>query len=199
MHVKFPRERLESAFKGRSLDAIGPDWEDLEGLWRVALSGRCRSVLEYGSGCSTAVLGLAMVETGGRLVSLEGDLRWWQETIKIVEGLELWPWVMCIGCSYRREPGGVAFSAIGGEWDMIYVDGPPVEEGEVNAILSRSSIVVVDGREGTQSALESHLEGYDHVRDRDQGIWISKRRGRHRGAYRMLAGEGIRGSEVAAL
>ena len=184
--MKFQRKELEALFEHRPADAIPPDWEDLRNLHRIVVNAGCERILEYGSGCSTVVLGKA---TEGMVVSLEGDIGWWKETCGLVARASLWDRVLCVGSSYFRDDENqvVSFAAMGGVFDLVYIDGPPVGEGEVNGIMSEAKIIVVDGRDHTQGVLLEELEGFDYVSDRDQGIFVRKEDGRHRAAYRLFA------------
>jgi hypothetical protein len=149
-------------------NAIPPDWCDLRFLYEQTLARKPRSVVEFGSGCSTVVIAQALVGNGrGHLYSIESDEHWAEVTASYLAS-EHRQVCSIHHCPIIEEngPRGAALrytSVPKVEADFVYVDGPelseayPVSSDPLDMQLSANCFVVIDGRKPTFNFLRRNL------------------------------------------
>ncbi len=161
----------------RPAEAFPPDYADLWFLYRTVRRRRPRLVLEFGSGCSTLALALALHENrgeggpAGRLVSIDSDPYWTESTRgALPEGSREY-------CEILHRP------AVETEWngtpvfrhsdlpqlepDLVYLDGPPLTPERKVAVdvldledrFRPGFLLIVDGRWANAMFLREHLRG----------------------------------------
>lgn len=169
---------LHTFVAARTHDAHHPDYADLAYLWRQVVTRQPRRVLEYGSGCSTLILALALQRTGrpGDFLSLETDPVWAEQTLKALPStVRHWcqvvvsPLVAAISGDVR----GFAYAAQPHELvpDLIYLDGPgftvahaalqtyyAVDLLDLEPRLRVGCRLVIDGRAAQTAFLRQHLQ-----------------------------------------
>jgi hypothetical protein len=109
-------------------EALTPDYEDLWFLYRIIRERRPAAALEFGSGCSTAVIGAALAENGGgHLWSIEGDERWAEATRHALPAA-LADVVTVVHAPVReddRDIAGWSYAHVPDvDPDFLYLDGP---------------------------------------------------------------------------
>ncbi len=127
--IRLGQEGLLGLLEQRPSNALRPDYDDLWRLYRNISSRKPSQVIEFGSGCSTLIIGEALRRNGlGKLLTLETD-RHWADSI----AAEL-PWflrsiVTVKLCTVEPVPhwkdrmwrlAGVPYMPV----DFIYLDGP---------------------------------------------------------------------------
>ncbi|HEV7372061.1 class I SAM-dependent methyltransferase [Arenibaculum sp.] len=161
-----------SVFANRPPDALDPDWYDLGFLYRSVRERGPTTVLEFGSGCSTAVIAQALVDnrTHARFVSLETSEHWAEVTRS-----SLSPEHARI-CTVVHAPPVESMHDGAAVWrhanlpdiapDFVYLDGPPltverpvaVDLLDLEATMPSGCLVVVDGRRRNAEYLRDHFE-----------------------------------------
>lgn len=168
---------MREFLQARPPQAFPADYADLWFLYRTVRSRRPRVVLEFGSGCSTLALTLALrdnLEGGGpagRLVSIDSDEFWAESTRTALPGP-------------AREHCEVLYRpAVETEWngtpafrytdlpqlepDLVYLDGPPLTPERQVAVdvldledrFRPGFLLIVDGRWANAMFLREHLRG----------------------------------------
>jgi hypothetical protein len=103
---------------------------------------RPRRILEVGSGTSTAVLAAGAAAHGAELVTLEHEPRWYGRTRALLDRLGLADGVdlRLAGLAPRRCADGNDHlwyaTELEGEFDFIFVDGPPRSSGRAGVLFS---------------------------------------------------------------
>jgi len=121
---------LEEFTQARSDDSYEPDYVDLWLLYRHVRTVRPRLILELGSGCSTVVMGTALLQNGqGRLCTVEPHAKWADSTNASL------PRAIRASCTVNYSAGTVCdsgkqkskrFADLPTDSpDMIYIDGAP--------------------------------------------------------------------------
>ena len=126
-------------------------WQALESIWATLRQETPATVLEYGSGISTALLAVYALESGSAVKSYDSDDAWCGATIRFLECKGLDRWVSCefAGGELRKEtaqfvmwdydknplrvdlmPIAFANLAVGG---VMYVDD--MQSGEIRAMF----------------------------------------------------------------
>jgi hypothetical protein len=132
-HLRLARTNAGAAlraFAGRQPPgAFKPDYSDLRFLYEAVRSRRPTTVLEFGSGCSTAVIAAALRENGhGRLWSVESDEDWARVTEAALPD-DLRPLVTVVyapAVEEDRDVPGWSYAHVPDvSPDFVYLDGPP--------------------------------------------------------------------------
>jgi hypothetical protein len=139
-------------------EALHPDYEDLWFLYRAVRERRPENVLEFGSGCSTAVIAAALAENGkGHLWSVEGDEMWADATRRALPR-SLEPVVSLLHSPVReddRDVAGWSYATLPDvDPDFVYLDGPVLTNERPIAFdpldlehrFRPGFVMVVDGR-----------------------------------------------------
>jgi predicted O-methyltransferase YrrM len=157
--------------RGQPPGALRPDYSDLLFLYRLVRERRPTTLLEFGSGCSTAVLATALRDNHhGHLWSVEGDEQWARATeealpevlqpfVTVVHSLVLEDDRDVLGWSYERIPPI--------DPDFVYLDGPPhtperkvaFDVLDIESRFRPGFVLVVDGRGRNAYYLRDHLTG----------------------------------------
>ena len=155
--TEFDRELFESVFERRSHAALAPDWDDLQFLWKFCVSRKIRTVVEYGSGCSTAVFAHALqtIAENGFCWSVESSPQWSKETMAML--LSNWHHRVHIVIADAPVVEVMGRKAYEYQWyppivpDLIYIDGPELIHADVtiNPVECPAQFVIVDGRSKT--------------------------------------------------
>ena len=150
--------------------ALRPDYADLWFLYRLVRKRQPRVVLEFGSGCSTVILGYALRDNGGgRLYSVECDPGWAQVTdASMPDDLRR---IVDICSSPLEEvvmhgvPGYRHVEVPPVRPDLLYLDGPPLQPERQVAVdplefedrFPPGFLMVIDGRQANVEFLARHL------------------------------------------
>lgn len=164
------RNIIQSFTDLRPADAIPPDWEDLEILWNQLNIVYPQSVLEFGSGCSTILIGWWLKQTWGvtnyNFVSVETDLVWAARLPFIIPGTRIFiPSTRDIEKSVLP---GDEFKAVRIHGiplivrpDLVYIDGPDVSHDDFKTTYSpqmqNAEVILIDGRLECRDALSTVL------------------------------------------
>ncbi|MGI9306589.1 MAG: hypothetical protein ACR2P5_04715 [Gammaproteobacteria bacterium] len=184
--------RLQKLFALRPSVAFPPNWSDLENIWRLLNETQPTTILEFGSGCSTAVIWLWLQRNkpGGCFFSLESDPIWYAANQHMIAEM---------GMLYREdyEPrGGLLFSPVETRSppflhytyqplesaDFVYIDGPALHErsrvvDNVADLHPLPECVLVDGRPWQVEMLRAHLlQTHEMEADDDAFRAVFKRR-----------------------
>ncbi len=156
--------------------AIPPDFDDLWFLYRLIRTRRPKTVLEFGSGCSTAVIANALQHnSSGHLYSLEVDPVWAQWTRRCLAP-SLMPWVdlqvsRLTRTTYRNIAVFRHLDIPAISPDIVYLDSPPltadcrvaVDPVDLELRLKPGSTLIVDGRRANVAFLQNHLRHRYHI------------------------------------
>ena len=177
-HSQLRRRGYAGLFLAAPEDALRPDWADLWFLYRTVRARRPRCVLEFGSGCSTAIMASALAENArdggepGHLYSVESSAAWADVTRRYVPEparpyctLLVTPVVTAAGVKGIRVLRHATVPDV--RPDLVYLDGPPLTaEARVADDLLRLEdqlaarcFIVVDGRKENALFLRRHLRG----------------------------------------
>ena len=162
----------------RSAGGLKHDFQPYKLFQLTRLLERCRptSMLELGSGSSTAVFASHIREHGGRLTSVDESASWLENSMKLA-GIQ--PDSKCFEMLHLPAKVGtfkdiacVGYGLLAQEeFDLIFVDGPSLKfdgikrKDAINDDVFRIAdfcpprMIVVDGRYATVRALEQHLHG----------------------------------------
>lgn len=176
--------------------AFPPDCADLWFLYQTVRRRKPRTILEFGSGCSTVILAQALWENRqeadgtSRLHSIESDPSWRDVTVHALP-----PHLQDI-CDVRYSPvrevdyeGTPAFRYVeiseSVRPDMVYLDGPPLTSERQVAIdlldleerFSEEFCLVVDGRWRNVLFLKRYFKR--RYRIREYGWSLNHSRNRH--------------------
>jgi hypothetical protein len=173
---RLERLGLNELFRARPADAIKPDALDLMFMYDLVTRNRISRVLEFGSGCSTAVLAEALRRNraSGRcgsvaLLSVETDARWADATQQLLSGeLASICSLQTADLSVSRDYDEPAYLHDGlppFEPELIYVDGPPLNDSirvAADALLYEKglkpgALILVDGRVANVNFLRRQL------------------------------------------
>lgn len=162
----------EQIFKQRPVDALPPDYRDLEYLFDYVYprvqDGRISSILEFGSGCSTRVLFDIRILSRKiySLTSLENDIEWYEineEWLFNKSIIEFCPierklinnqWTF----RYTNRPIGMI--------DFIYLDGPELTDQiritsdplDYEPFFTKNFSMIIDGRHETVQFLSQNFK-----------------------------------------
>lgn len=157
--------------RSRPADAIRPDHVDLWLLFKLVRRRKPETILEFGSGCSTVVLGAAANQNGvGHVWSVEATQKWADAnrdalpaTIRECVTLVYTPAVE----DDRDVPGWIHEDVPDVQPDFIYLDGPPLRPGlgrwvafdvaDLEARFRPGFVMVVDGRKKNVDWLLANL------------------------------------------
>jgi predicted O-methyltransferase YrrM len=151
--------------------AFGPDYSDLHFLYQLLRERRPETVLEFGSGCSTAVIATALRDNRrGHLWSVDGDADWARATEEALpEGLRAFVTVVhspvleddrdVLGWRYEHVPEI--------DPDFVYLDGPghtrerkvAFDVLDIESRFRPGFVLVVDGRGRNAHYLRDNLAG----------------------------------------
>jgi hypothetical protein len=169
-------------------------------LWRILESTRPRSIVELGSGTTSAVFALWASRTASSYLAFEHDTHWASVTEDCLKRCELLDGVLSrirfVSSRVRDDHRATGFvEAIGLDADFIYVDGPPcrlanghkVPNDDVTRLFDAGGlprVIVVDGRVETVELIRSHPRGSRYqffpsfVYSLRRGNWLSAIAGR---------------------
>lgn len=150
---------------------------------------RPQRVLEAGSGVSTALLARYAALTGAEVVTLEHDPRFLRQTAALLERLALRRAVdlrlAALGPVRCNSDGPVRWyrPLPEGEFDLVFVDGPPQQVGRAGTLPSVASQLSADGelwlhnghRQHEQDCLRSWRGTFQFdatLVEADKGAWI---------------------------
>ncbi|MDP6564267.1 MAG: hypothetical protein QF578_05525 [Alphaproteobacteria bacterium] len=162
-------------FDARPADAKPPDWSDLWFLYAMVRARRPKSILEFGSGCSTIVYAQALADNTaegapGFLHSLDADPHWGQVTI---DSMPAHLRDVCRVTATERVPADIDGTKV---WrfrdvpdvtpDLIYLDGPaltPERRAAIDVLDLEDRFppgfrLLVDGRSYNCALLERHFK-----------------------------------------
>ncbi len=161
----------------RPADAFAPDWADLWFLYRAVRERRPQTVLEFGSGCSTLALALALrdnhvsTQSSGRLLSID-SVEFWAETNRKAMPAELRGFhqilhrpVRC--CTHQGTPCFRHLNLPDVRPDLVYLDGPEltpecrvaVDVLDLEERFPPGLLLIVDGRWENAMFLKRNLRG----------------------------------------
>lgn len=161
------REAVERFCENRPDFALKPDWSDLEHIGRLLVEHRPEVILEYGSGCSTALFCEYARAENKKGLSLEADPLWFAENVRALKNIQgNWRVVFSpvqasgqMGLRYLYHPSI--------QPDFVYVDGPWLvftEEYVADVLDFRPppKVILVDGRDTQAAVIQSVLgDAYD--------------------------------------
>lgn len=164
--------RAYSAFADASQS--GADRQPFKGrdLWRILQAAAPRSIVELGSGTTSAVFALWAKRTGASYVAFEHDPHWASVTENCLRRVDLLDAtntsVKHVPSRVRHDRGATGFIApLPLEADLVYVDGPPcrlddgrkVPNDDVTRLLDaggQPQVIVIDGRLETVDLIRAH-------------------------------------------
>lgn len=155
------REAVEIFCEGRDADAFAPQWGDLEHLADLVEQRRPFIILEYGSGCSTAVFKHYARLYDLNLVALESDPFWHVENRKCLSRLAgraalLFAPIVNYGGGF-----GLGYTVSpDARPTFVYIDGPPTLtqfDFNYDALSLRPfpETVVIDGRSAQTNVMHA--------------------------------------------
>jgi hypothetical protein len=155
----------------RPKTSIPPDFPDLWYLYQTVRKRKPRTILEFGSGCSTAVLAKAVIDNGqGYLISVDAEPHWAESTAKAlpssVRGVYEVIYSPVVEVEYQGTPGFRHAKIPNVAPNYLYLDGPPLTPERQVAIdvlemehhLPSDFFMVVDGRRQNTEFLRKHLK-----------------------------------------
>jgi hypothetical protein len=164
--------RAYSAFAKASQS--GSDRQPFKGrdLWRILEAAAPRSIVELGSGTTSAVFALWAKRTGASYVAFEHDVHWASVTENCLKQVDLLDAgnsrVKHVASRVRHDGGATGFTdPLPLDVDFVYVDGPPcrLEDGrkvpndDVTRLLDAGGlpqVIVIDGRLETVDLIRAH-------------------------------------------
>ncbi|MBA3347677.1 MAG: class I SAM-dependent methyltransferase [Actinobacteria bacterium] len=163
-------EPLERFHDAQPEGALSPDLADLWYLYAVVRDRRPETILEFGSGCSTAVLAAAVRENGvGHIWSLDADEGWAGVTAGSLPA-ELRNFVTVVHTPVVEEdrdvPGWLHRDVPDVSPDFLYLDSPPLtseravafDPVDLEARFVPGFAMVIDGRHRNATYLREHLQ-----------------------------------------
>lgn len=139
--------------------AFPPDYADLWFLYRLVRRRRPSAVLEFGSGCSTVILGYGLRDNGGgTLYSVDADPHWTavtKETLpEELRGIVKVTYSPVQALELYGVPGWRHVQVPDVAPDFLYLDGPPLSPERAVAVdpldiedrFPPGFVLVVDGR-----------------------------------------------------
>ena len=162
---------LQQFLAARPTEALPPDYTDLWFLYRTVRKLKPTALLEFGSGCSTAVLAAAIHRNrAGHLWTVEAVERWADATEAALPD-QLRPLVTVVYSPAREDnrdvPGWSHTVLPDVEPDFLYLDGPPLRPGSKRHVafdpldleprFKRGFVMVIDGRWKNAKYFRSHL------------------------------------------
>ena len=182
-----PQEFIDNwtrIFENRIDDALKPVWRDLWFLHNWVKTRKPQTILEFGSGCSTAIMAHALWHNRkGWIDSVEDGLGWVKENEKIIQ-----PYLSSIVNFYycpiliEKYNGEVVFRYHGSfpaGPDFIYLDGPilykecgiTINPLELEFSFPKGFTMIIDGRGPTvEFYLRNFRRRYRWVRIKDTDI-----------------------------
>jgi predicted O-methyltransferase YrrM len=136
---------------------LSTDWplaaEPLIELNYQALASR-GDVLEFGSGLSTLVLGLALAGTDRTVHALEHDALYFQQTSRMLQAFEVPNVILHYAPLVPQEDGTVAYGVddLSAQFGLALLDGPPRRYGRLGAVKPfaqqlAGAVLVIDDAE----------------------------------------------------
>jgi hypothetical protein len=164
----FVAKRPKGSFK--------PDYADLWYLYKMVRKRKPRTVLEFGSGCSTVVLAKALYDNqshsncSGRLYSVDADARWADSTASCLPGFlgsvcEI-SYSPLLETEYEGIPALRHAKIPDVVPNFIYLDGPPLTPKrqaacdivEIEGKFPSDFFLVIDNRQENTRFLRRHLK-----------------------------------------
>lgn len=187
-------EGMPELISGRNDAALLPEWADLLNLYQLVRAHRPRTIMEFGSGCSTVVLAHALRRNRdefaieGRLHSMERDAGWLDVSRRALPD-DLRSFVEFHYLADAPYPLGGVDNAVhpvapGIIPDMIYVDDvggpdrhlPTADPAVLDRFATDGLVIVVDGRPKAVEHLQTGLTaGYRYAYNPTHGYSIFKR------------------------
>jgi hypothetical protein len=208
---KFTKEHtpeLENAYEVfASASQSGASRQPFKGrdLWRILESGRPRSMVELGSGTTSAVFALWAQRNHAAYVAFEHDAHWAHVTEDCLRRAKLLEQagsnVKHVSSRVRADGQATGFvDTLPLEADLVYVDGPPcrlptgekVPNDDVTRLLDAGGLprtIVVDGRLETVDLIRSHRRGSEYrffpsfVYALRRGMWRAALAGREHSVF----------------
>lgn len=190
------QRRYLELLTSRPQEAFPPNCADLWFLYQTVRRRKPRTILEFGSGCSTVILAQALWENRreandrqGRLYSIESDAHWRDVTARCM------PSHLADLCDIQYSPAGeVDYGSVPAFRhttvpdvvpELVYLDGPPLTEERQVAIdlldleprFTPGFCLVVDGRWKNVLFLKRHLKR--RYRVSESGWSFNHSRNRH--------------------
>ena len=146
----------------RPKEALAPEWTDLWFLYQNVRASNPRTILEFGSGCSTTILAQALADNGrtdSSLISIDAEAHWAEVTRKsIPPHLQRLVQVHHCAAVPVNYEGTLAWEHAGlpaVEPDFIYLDGPAltaerqvaIDVVKLEAGMPAGSVIIIDGRD----------------------------------------------------
>jgi hypothetical protein len=169
----------------RSPTTIPPDFADLWFLYKTVRYRKPRVILEFGSGCSTAVFAQALADNqalssqhSGYLYSVDADLYWFKDTAKSMPShLKNFYEIIHSSLLHVDYEGTPAFQHANVPDvipNFLYLDGPALTKERQVALdvllmedkLSADFFMVIDGRKTNTEFLKRHLKRKYAIRER---------------------------------
>ena len=170
--------RAYDAFSEASQSGAGRQPFKGRDLWRILEMTRPTSIVELGSGTTSAVFALWAERTAASYRAFEHDAHWAAVTeqclrrVNLVEGVE--PRIKHVASRVRHDGAATGFvDPLPRDADLVYVDGPPcrlengqkVPNDDVTRLLDaggRPRVIVIDGRLETVDLILAHPRGSEY-------------------------------------
>lgn len=164
----------------RPKEALAPEWTDLWFLYEHVRAANPRTILEFGSGCSTTILAQALADNGrpdSSLMSIDADAHWAGVTRQAIpphlQRLVQVHHCPAVPVDFNGVPAWEHAGLPAVEADFIYLDGPALTAERQVAVdvvkleprLPAGSVIIVDGRDVQVEFLRKTLKRrYDFSR-----------------------------------
>jgi hypothetical protein len=161
----------------RPRGAFNPDFADLWFLYRMVRKRKPRTILEFGSGCSTVILAKALFDNRrdapahvGYLYSVDADPAWTEATARSipssVRDFCAVSYSPVLEVEYSGTPGFRHARIPDISPNFVYLDGPPLTPQRQVAVdildmeirLPQDFFLVIDGRKENTTFLRQHLK-----------------------------------------
>ena len=170
--------RAYEAFSEASQSGAGRQPFKGRDLWRILEATRPTSIVELGSGTTSAVFALWAQRRAASYWAFEHDAHWAAVTeeclrrANLVEGDE--PRIKNVASRVRHDGAATGFvDPLPRDADLVYVDGPPcllengrkVPNDDVTRLLAeggRPRVIVIDGRLETVDLILAHPRGSEY-------------------------------------
>ncbi|PIR69973.1 MAG: hypothetical protein COU47_00885 [Candidatus Niyogibacteria bacterium CG10_big_fil_rev_8_21_14_0_10_46_36] len=165
----FRMRRFKRLFDSRPADAYSPKWHKLWNLyWRIK-KYKPETVVEFGSGCSTIIIGQALYENRkGHLFAYDESEKWKKVTENSLPAHVKNFVTVFYAPKKETEYQGVQGFYFDGDVkhaDFVYLDGPELLPDRLVAVdillmQNRPTYIVVDSRKSNCNFLRQHLSGH---------------------------------------
>ena len=174
-------------------------------LWRILEATKPASIVELGSGTTSAVFALWARRAAAHYVAFEHDPHWADVTGSCLARFDLVDGegsrVKHVPSRVREDQGATGFiEEISADAELVYVDGPPcrlsngrkVPNDDVTRLFDSGGlprVIVVDGRLDTVDLIRSHPRGARYrflpsfVYSVRRGLWLSAIAGREHSVF----------------